>query len=482
MRNQRRQIAPPWDLLLTGGAVLTMDDHRTVFDPGAVAIVGNRIAAVGSPDELLSSSAKRMISCEGGVVLPGFVDCHTHFFQSLARGFGDGLGLWPWLRDIMWPYGAAMKPSEAQVAATLGSVLAIRSGTTAVLDHHNSPNDLATTIAVAAAIDDSGLRAVVGRTIRGPRPPLGEGLGVLTELCRPVEEELDITRGCLEARPPGGRVAVWPAPANPVHVEQTMFLRSVELAREFGSGWHTHCSEASTDPEMYMDAYGLRPVDWLYKEGLLGADATLAHAIWLDDQEIRRVGETRSGVAYNAASNAYLGCGVMRLRDLRSAGARVGLGTDGIAVAGASVLRCMEQAVLQQRVRSLDPTASNAEEALELATREGARYLGIEAGILAPGRLADLAVVDISRPHLRPVGNMAATLVYAAESSDVALTVVDGTVVYEAGRCQLVDEEGLMREVDSYAKAIAKRVGLEGLRSSWGAQSRDKDLSAGGGP
>jgi 5-methylthioadenosine/S-adenosylhomocysteine deaminase len=255
-------------------------------------------------------------------------------------------------------------------------------------------------------------------------------------------------------------VAIWPAPANPIHVGQRMFVRAVELAREHGTGWHTHCSEASTDPEMYLEAHGLRPVEWLAKEGLLGPDATLAHAIWLDDGEIERVGETRSGVSYNPASNAYLGAGVMRLRELRSAGARVGLGTDGLAVAGPTVLRCMEHAVLQQRQRSLDPAASGAEEALELATRGGARYLGIDAGVVAAGTLADLAVFDLGRLHLRPVGDVTAAMVYAVEASDVTMTIVGGRIVYEGGRCVSVDEDALLAEVDARAEALARRAGL----------------------
>jgi 5-methylthioadenosine/S-adenosylhomocysteine deaminase len=448
------------DLVLTGGTVLTMDDRKTVLDPGAVGIVGDRIAAVGSPDEFAGVLTGRTLDCRGSVVIPGLVDCHTHLFQSLARGRGDGLALWPWLQGLMWPYGAAMHRAEAEVAATLGAALAVRSGTTALLDHHNSPNDLESTIAVAAAVEAVGMRGVVARTIRGPRPPLADAVNLPSGLGRSFEEEIEIAVACLGARRPEAMVTIWPAPANPVHVEQRMFVRAVELAREYRTGWHTHCSEASTDPEMFVEAYGVRPVEWLAKEGMLGPDATLAHAIWLDNGEVELIGETRSGVSHNPASNAYLGAGVMRLRELRQAGASVGLGTDGLAVAGPNVLRCMEHAVLQQRQRTLDPASSQAEEALELATRGGAGYLRIDAGVVAPGRLADLAVIDVNRLHVRPVTDPTWAVVYAAEPSDVTMTIVGGRIVYEGGRCIFVDEEALMAEVDERVKTLADRAGL----------------------
>jgi 5-methylthioadenosine/S-adenosylhomocysteine deaminase len=136
-------------------------------------------------------------------------------------------------------------------------------------------------------------------------------------------------------------------------------------------------------------------------------------------------------------------------------------------VAGSDLLRSMEHAVLLQRAAALDPGAMDAEEALELATREGAAYLGIEAGVLAPGRLADVVAIDLRRPGLQPVGNVVAALVYAATASDVALTIVDGQVAYGDGRCPFVDEEALMAAVQDRAEALVSRAGLERYRLPW---------------
>lgn len=448
------------DLLLTGGTVVTLDDDRRVLHPGAVAITGNRIDAVGPSSELASFQPARTVDCSEKVVLPGFTDCHTHLFQTLARGLGDGYALHPWLAEFMWPYATTITPLEAKTGASLGAIQALRSGTTTIIDNHYGASDVESTLGVASAIEEVGLRGAVARGITGRPTDLARRMNFTSPLfVRSAEEELEITRACLKARA-GARVGVWPAPLNVLYLDRKLFVASVELAREFSVRWHTHCSEGRRDPEMFFDAYRMRPVEWLHADGLLGRDATLAHCLWLDDREIELVGETGSGVSHNPVSNSYIGSGVIRLRALRSAGAVVGLGTDGVAVTGKDMFEVMKQAVLLQRASNGDPTASDADEALELATREGARYAGLDGGVLAPGKLADVVVLDMDRPHLRPLHDPVSSLVYHAGGSDVVLTIVDGRVVYEDGRATLVDEDEIREEADARGTELAKRAGL----------------------
>jgi 5-methylthioadenosine/S-adenosylhomocysteine deaminase len=449
------------DLLLRGGTVVTVDDQRRILDPGAIAITGNRIAAVGSPTELAGFDAVRTIDCAAKIVVPGFTDCHTHLFQTLARGLGDGLALHQWLANFMLPYAGTITPQEARVAASLGAIQAVRSGTTAVVDNHYGASEVEATLGVASAIQEVGLRGVVARGIAGMPSEVSKRLNLVSRFHRPAEEELEITRACLEARA-NERVGVWPGPLNVMYLDRKLFADSVELAREFSVKWHTHCSEGRGDPGVFLDAYGMRPVEWLHAEGLLGHDATLAHCNWLDDHEIELVGETESCVSHNPVSNSYIGSGIMRLRDLRSARAVVGLGTDGVAVTGTSLLEVMKQAVLLQRASNGDPTASDATEALELATREGARYAGVDAGSLVPGKLADVVVVDVTASRIRPMHRPIPTLVYHANASDVVMTIVDGRVVYENGRLTQVDEDAIRMEADRRAAELAKRAGLIG--------------------
>jgi 5-methylthioadenosine/S-adenosylhomocysteine deaminase len=461
------------DLLLTGGSVVTLDDERRVLEPGAVAIEGDRIAAVGTPQELAAYRSARTVDCRGKVVMPGLVDCHNHLFQILARGLGEGMSLWPWLCEFMWPYSAAINREEAVVSAKLGAIEAARSGTTAICDNHYSPADFATTIGVADAIEEVGLRGVVARGIFGEMTEVATKHGLAESLFRySMGEDLDISRSAIEARR-GRRVGVWPAPINIIYVGQELVRRAVEMAHELGSGWHAHCSEAKVDPEIYLEAYGIRPIDWLFEEGMLGQGVTIAHGIWFDDREVERFGSTESAVSYNPISNQYISSGTIRLRELRDSGAVVGLGCDGAGGHRQDVFEQIKQSILLQRVETLEPTISNAEEALELATREGARYLGIDAGAIEAGRLADLIVVDLDSPHLRPVNRVVATLAYSARGSDVWMTIVGGVPIFEDGHCTMVDEGDVMTEAQARADELIERAGLQPLRAPWRGRERE---------
>jgi 5-methylthioadenosine/S-adenosylhomocysteine deaminase len=455
------------DLLLTGGSVVTVDDERRVLEPGAVAIAGDRIVAVGPVEELADVAATRTIDCSGKAVLPGFVDCHNHLFQFITRGLGEGMELWPWLAEFMWPVSTKISRDEAVAAVRLGALEAVRSGTTGIVDNHYAPTDLESTLAVADAIEEVGLRGTVARGMTG----------VVTEVARELNlergmfpyslrDELAITREAAGSRR-GRRVGVWPAPLNVIYVAQDLVRAAVELAHELGTGWHAHCSEFRTDPITYPQHYGKRAVEWLADEGLLGEGATLAHMIFLSDEEVARVGETGTGVAYCPVSHEYIGLGVMRLRDLRDAGAVVGLGYDGASGHRQDMFEQMKQAILLQRVESLEPTVSNAEEAIELATREGARFLGVDAGVLAPGKLADVAVVDLGRAHTTPWHRTVAALAYSARGSDVDITIVGGEIVVEGGHSTKVDEDRVMAEAQAKADDLVERCGLGSLRVPW---------------
>ena len=448
--------------------MVTVDDRRRVIDPGAVATSGDRIVAVGTADEMAGYQAARVIDASGKAVLPGLIDTHQHLFQYLLRGLGEGLELWPWLSDFMWPVTTTITTDEARIGAQIGAVEAARSGVTTVLDNHYAPTDFVSTLAVADAIEEVGIRGAVARGMTGELTEMAAKHGLAGELFRySNREEVDITRACIAARPAGSRVGVWPAPLNIIYVDQQLVIDAVALAREEGTGWHSHCSEAANDPVFYVEEYGIRPFKWMAKRDLLGHGATLAHGIFLDDREVELVGDSRTGIAYCPISHQYIALGVMRLRDLRGAGAMVALGLDGGSGHRLDMFACMKQAVLLQRVHSQNPTESNVEEAIELATRAGAEYMGIEAGVLAPGKLADLVVVDQTRPHHAPLHRTVASVVYSTSPADVTHTIVGGEVIFEGGRCTKVDEASVVEEATGRAADLVKRAGLGPLLEPW---------------
>jgi 5-methylthioadenosine/S-adenosylhomocysteine deaminase len=458
---------PYCDLLLRGGHVITVDDDGRVLDSGSVAISGDRIVAVGTDAELEGWTAARVVDCRNRAVIPGLVDCHNHLFQALVRGLGEGLSIWPWLREFMWPYAIAISADEARAAVSLGVVEALRAGTTTVIDHHYAPTDVGTVLAVAEIIETSGLRGVVARGILGRKTAVAENRGLPDEMYRySTRDELSMTRECMQERPVGSKVTVWPGPLNLAYLDQGLFRSSVDLARQCESKWHTHCSEGKGDPTSYLDAYGVRPVAWLRSEGLLDERATLAHAIWLDAEEIYAIGNAGAGVAHNPVSNGYMASGRMPLRELQESGAVIGLGTDGPSAGHRQDLfESMKYALFMQRLGTLDPTEMRCEQALEMATRHGARVAGVDAGVLATGKLADVAVVRLDAPHLRPLNSPVATVVYSALSSDVDMTICGGKIVVENGRCTLVDEEKAIADAEAASDRLLARSGIGALRT-----------------
>jgi 5-methylthioadenosine/S-adenosylhomocysteine deaminase len=457
------------DLLLTGGVVITIDEQRHVLDPGAIAIKGEQIAAVGTVDELADYKAIRTIDCKGKLITPGFIDCHNHLFESMLRGVGEGMKLWPWLSQLMQPFGDRVTREEAVAAVTNCALEAIRSGTTYVVDNHYAPTDFETTLAIADAIARTGLRGAVARGMYGHPTAISDqfGFDVLERtFLYSVDEEINITRAAMEARPPGSQVEIWPCPENISYNPQELIIQAVELAREFGTRWHSHLAEDDTEQGLYRDQFGAGLVEWLNAEGLLEG-GTFAHCIWLDDQDIEILGDMAAGIAHCPVSNQYLATGIMRLPDLRSTGAVVGLGSDGSCCGNQDLILAMHQAILLQRVNTLDPTIVMAEEALEMATIGGARQVGINAGQLAPGKRADLAIIGLDFPQARPFNNAVGHLIYNGRGSDVEMTIIGGQIVYEDGRCTMIDEEGVMDEAQSRANELFERIGLNQFRLNW---------------
>ncbi len=458
------------DLLLEGATVITLDEDHRVIEGGSVAIAGERIVAVGPSAQLVGyrASATRKVDCSGKVVIPGLTDGHTHLFQTLGRGMGDGLSLVPWLRRFMFPYAKTISGEMAVAAARLGALQACLSGTTTVVDNHYGHADTATTLAVADAIEGLGVRGAVARGIFGDPNRGGEIMGVAPELFQWTnDEELAITKACIDERPAGSRVEVWPGPENIVYVTPDLIAASAQLAADAGVRWHMHCSESASEIDFFESIHAIRPVAWLTREGLLSSRTTLAHAIWLDDDEVQAIGENRSTVVHNPISNQYLASGVIRLGALQAAGANVALGTDGIAVTGQDLFEAMKAGTLLQRVHHLDPTATTVEQFFEIAAVGGAVMTGLNGGTVESGRLADLVVLDVNDVRHSPWNRPVASVVHCGRASDVNMTIVGGDVIVEDGKSILVDEQEVRAVAAEATKRLIHEADLSGLTRGW---------------
>ena len=433
------------DTLVTAGWVLTMDGTDRVFSPGAVAIAGGRIVAVGTPSELLSLySPKQKISRPRSVVLPGLINTHTHAAMSLFRGIADDLPLMEWLTKFIFPAEAKnVSPAFVKAGTTLACLEMIRGGTTTFADMYYFESD------VAEAVDACGLRAVLGETwLDFPVPDHKD-----------LAESIKVTRAFLEKWKGHPRVIAAVAPHAPYTNAKESLLAARDLALEFKAPLLIHLSETRDEQKLIAEKYGTTPTKWLESIGFLGPNVLAAHCVWCDADDFRLLAERKVGISHNPESNMKLASGILNVVAARKAGVAVGLGTDGVAGSNNDhdMWEAMDFAGKLAKVSTMDPTALPAKELLRMATIEGARAMKMEdrIGSLETGKCADLIAVDLSGARTQPLWDVFSTLVYAVKEGDVSLTMVEGRVLWDGRTVRTVDAAKTLREAEEWRSRIA---------------------------
>ncbi|MEU1591544.1 amidohydrolase [Streptomyces sp. NPDC005708] len=432
------------DLLVHGGEVLTVDDAGTVVPGGAVAVRDGAIVAVGAAEPLRNRfTADTSIDATGCLVLPGFVNTHTHLAMTLLRGRADDVTLQGFLERVLRWEAELLSPRNVASAVRVAIAESVRAGVTSALDmywYHEEAERVAR---------EAGWRLFAGPTFMDvPDSPDG----------RVYEDRMEWARRDLAARTahlPGTRPVVFAHSAYTLAPEQLVEIAA--LAQEFGALLHIHAAENAAEVATVEERYGKRPVELLDSLGLLGPDLLLAHAVELTGPEVAALARTGTSVAHCPVSNLKLGCGIAPVPQLLDAGVTVGLGTDGAVSSNTlDVLGAVRQAALVHKAAG-DPTAVGAEQVVRMATIEGARALGLgdRLGSLEAGKRADLIVLDLDRPHLHPRHDAWATLAYAAQSADVRDTVVDGRVLMRDRVLTTLDEAAALAELEAPAPGAA---------------------------
>ncbi|SMF22842.1 amidohydrolase [Streptomyces sp. Amel2xC10] len=431
------------DLLVHGGDVLTVDEAGTVLRDGAVAVDGGEIVAVGPARHLRTRYAARTeIDAGGCLVLPGLINTHTHLAMTLLRGRADDVTLQGFLERVLRWEADLLAPEAVAAAVRLAVAESVRAGVTSALDmywFHEAAERVAR---------ETGWRLLTGPTFMDvPEPPDGLAYEDRTAWAR-----RDLAARVKSTRD-GERPVVFAHSAYTLSPEQ--LTEVFALAREFGALVHIHAAENATEVATVEVKYGKRPVELLDSLGLLGPDVLLAHAVDLTGPEIAALSRTGTAVAHCPVSNLKLGCGIAPVPRLLSAGVTVGLGTDGAVSSNSlDVLGAVRQAALVHKAGG-DPTAVGAEQAVRMATIEGARALGLgdRLGSLEVGKRADLVVLDLAAPHLRPAHDPWSTLAYAAHSPDVRDTVVDGRVLMRDRVLTTLDERAAIAGLEALVRA-----------------------------
>jgi len=370
--------------LLADAYVVLMDDAGTEHESGWVLVEDGLVVETGGGAE---PEADERVDLNGALVTPGLVNTHHHLYQTLTRARAQEADLFTWLKTL-YPLWARIDEESEYAAARTGLAELALSGCSTVFDHHYVfPRGAGGLIeAELRAAAELGVRLVPSRGSMD----LGESEGGLPpdSLVEEPDEVLADTERLAAAHP---ELVV--APCSPFSVTGRLMTESAELARRLGLRLHTHLAETAEEEAYCQELYGCRPVEYLEQLGWLDGDVWCAHCVHLSDEDVKRFGETATGVAHCPSSNLRLGAGVAPVRSLLDAGVRIGLGVDGSASNERGDLGLeVKQALLVARGRG-GPEALTAREALRLGTRGGAAVLGRDdLGSLEPGRSADLAV------------------------------------------------------------------------------------------
>jgi cytosine/adenosine deaminase-related metal-dependent hydrolase len=460
----------PSTLIHHSDLLVTMDSARREIPDGAVVIEDHSISWVGATDELpqaLANTAETVINARGKLVLPGLVNTHHHFYQSLTRAIpaAQDAVLFDWLK-ILYPIWAELTPADVRVSTQLALTELLLSGCTTSSDHHYLwPN--------GSRIDDQFEAAeAVGVRFHGARGSmsLGESQGGLPP-DRVTEDEESILRDCrraVESYHDATRFAmrrVVLAPCSPFSVSPDLMRESAALARSFGAAGvrlHTHLAETQDEEEYCLRHFGARPADYAEQLQWLGRDVWHAHCVHLAGQDVTRFATTQTGVAHCPSSNMRLASGIAPIVAMRRAGVPIGLGVDGSASNdGGHLLAESRQAMLLQRVQG-DPAALTARQALELATLGGAAVLGRDdIGALVPGMAADVIAYDLTAPTYAgaAVHDPVAALVFC-QPQNVDFAMINGRILVQNGECIHLDAPRLVEQHNRAARALLGRAGL----------------------
>ncbi|MFF1638675.1 amidohydrolase [Streptomyces sp. NPDC058246] len=434
--------AGPADLVITGCTALVHDDHERIgFVENASIVVRGGVIEALTGDQVGLEAVER-IDARGQVAMPGLINCHTHAPMVALRGIAEDLPAEEWFNDFIWPIESNLTEKDVELGARLACAEMIRGGVTCFADHYFSMDT------VAAVTADSGLRAHLGQAFFSSQGAEGRE--------RSVEFALR-HRGGAE-----GRITTALAPHAPYTVADADLAATAELAREHALPVHLHASESRDQTDNSLARYGRTPIEILERTGLLDTEILIAHGTGIIERDLPVLARATGQVAVATAPRGYLkfAWDPTPVRALREIGVPVGLATDGAASNNSlDVWESMALTALVQKSAEGDPRWLTSRQALHHATLQSARAVGLgeRIGSLAPGRRADIILVDLTGPHTQPVHDLAATLVHSARAGDVRTTIVDGRLLLRDRELLTIDLPSTVRELGERLPALVDR-------------------------
>ncbi len=419
-------------------------NKKTPIKNGAVATKDGKITFVGKNAFATNIQAEKKINAKGKAVLPGLVNCHTHIPMTLFRGIAEDQPLDAWLKKAIWPLEAKLRSDDIHTGALLGCLEMIKSGTTCFADMYFHED------VIAKAVEKSGLRGVLAEgIIEAGDKTLGEKM---------LNESVNFARSFNGYA--DGRVTALLGPHAAYSCSPELLIKVKEKATELNVGVHIHLAESKGMFKEFEERYGSSEVEFLDKTGLLNRHVLAAHCIDLSMEDMDLLSKDNVNVAHVPVANMKLGLGAAKIKDLVDLGVNVGLGTDGPASNNSlDLFETMKTAALLQKLTYSNPKILPVYDVSRMTTINGAKALGLEkdVGSLEVGKKADMIIIDFSKPHLKPLHNIYANIVYSARGSDVDTVIVDGKIVMENQKVKTLDEQAIMEKAEKTAWNLLSR-------------------------
>ena len=397
-------------------------------------------------DEIDESNVDKIIDGEGKVLLPGFVNTHTHLSMTLFRGLADDLSLDTWLNDHIWPMEANLNGDYCYAGALLGAVELIKSGTTTFSDMYFYMED------VARAVDEAGIRAVLSYGMID--------FGDAERREAEIKENLTLFENCNGMA--DGRIKVFFGPHSPYTASEELLIKVRQLADEYNMGIHIHVSETQKEINDVSEEKGLRPFEYLDKIGFLGPDVVAAHSVWLSDEEIGIIKKHDVKISHNPCSNMKLASGIAPVSKLMENDICVSIGTDGASSNNnLDLIEELKTASLLQKVSTLDPNVLNSHEAIAMGTIKGAEALGLadEIGSIEVGKKADIILIDTNSANMVPDSStLTSNIIYSANGSNVDTTICNGKILMENKKLTVLDEQEIYDKAREAIKNLKEAI------------------------
>ncbi len=424
-------------ILIKNAYILTMSASDEIIESGCVLIEGEKIVFVGEKENLPETHADRVIEACGNIIMPGFVNAHTHLPMTIFKGYGEGLPLDRWLNEKIWPAEDRLTPEISYWSSLLGLIEMVKSGTTAFLDMYMGYDGF------ADAVKASRMRATFTRAI----VDFGDGSG----------DRLEDSEALYRKYHGVGNLSVMMSLHGEYTCTESTARKVVDMAKDFGTGIHVHVSETRAEHEGAVQRHGLTPFGFLNKVGAADVPLAAAHCVHVTDKDIARMAEKNVSVLSCPQSNLKLGSGIAPVAKMLAAGVNVAVGTDGSS--SNNNLDMIEETMLVsllQRGVSQNASAVSDMQALKMATCGGAKALGKagEIGQIQPGFLADIIMIDTTGIAFTPKNDWISCILNSGNGRDVAMTMIGGEIVFENGNVNFADEAQTKEKVNNFAKQI----------------------------